>query len=82
MTVDTKVVYKCQDCCYVQIVNEHWINDSTCYVGSGAHWCDSCGDGLPVRQALHERNEAVKLAADEIWISMRWYFGNPAFFER
>lgn len=70
-TVNIKVAYKCEDCGHVQLVNEHWVSDSIAYVGSAAHWCDSCGDGLPVRQPLHERNEAVRIAADEIWLSMR-----------
>ena len=43
-----RVEYRCEECGHVQYVTE-MVNDGSTYVGSGAMWCDECGDGLPLR---------------------------------
>lgn len=44
-----KADYKCKDCGHVQSVTEVVAENGGVYVGSGANWCDKCGDGLPER---------------------------------
>lgn len=42
-------IYKCTDCGHEQSVQEIHTEYGV-YVGSGANWCDKCGDGKPERK--------------------------------
>jgi predicted nucleic acid-binding Zn ribbon protein len=47
--MNIKALYRCTDCSHEQTVIEIHTEDGSVYVGSGANWCDECGDGLPKR---------------------------------
>jgi formylmethanofuran dehydrogenase subunit E len=44
-----KAMYRCTDCGHEQSVTEVHTEDGRIYAGSGANWCDECGDGKPER---------------------------------
>lgn len=48
-TGTVKATYKCTDCGHEQSVTEIHTENGV-YVGSGANWCDACGDGKPERK--------------------------------
>lgn len=41
------VLYRCTTCQHEQIVHEIETPDGARYAGSGANWCDKCGNGKP-----------------------------------
>lgn len=70
-----KATYICQDCGHCQKVIEVFTEEGV-FVGSGANWCDSCEDGLPLRKPALQ-DEAIKNAAVDIWFSIRKFNGKP-----
>jgi hypothetical protein len=57
----SKADYKCTACGHVQQVTEVHTEYGV-YVGSGANWCDKCGDGKPERVEPLARSSAANQA--------------------
>jgi len=54
-----KLPFKCSDCGHTQLVSVAYGENGERYFGSGANWCDSCGDGKP--ELVDQDTDAARL---------------------
>lgn len=59
-TFPKKLPFRCTDCGHIQQVSVVYRPDGGRLFGSGANWCDACGDGKP---ELVDQNTSIEIVA-------------------